>query len=254
MSRAVMEQARDALALCRLNGSRFLYGPERDVVFSALAALDAALAEQAQPEQPRLKQTFTRSELLRAIEAERHACSIAVWMTLQQALAPDADELGLDGWMREAEASIKRRSANDPETTTPAPQPLTDEDIAECLPLGIALYSTIVGKAEIGRFARAVEAEVLKRMGGAAMSRAAMEQALEALASLLDDAKLVSNGLLATSALTTYMADAEAAIAALRAALAEPELRNQCGETCERAKLCAVCAQGLTEQSLEVPR
>ena len=30
--------------------------------------------------------------------------------------------------------------------------------------------------------------------------------------------------------------------------LAEPEPRNQCGETCERAKLCAVCAGGLAEQ------
>jgi len=35
---------------------------------------------------------------------------------------------------------------------------------------------------------------------------------------------------------------------ALRAALAQPEPRNQCGETCERAKLCAVCARGLDEQ------
>jgi hypothetical protein len=32
-----------------------------------------------------------------------------------------------------------------------------------------------------------------------------------------------------------------------RAALAQPEPRNQCGETCERAKLCAVCARGLEQ-------
>jgi hypothetical protein len=37
------------------------------------------------------------------------------------------------------------------------------------------------------------------------------------------------------------------AITALRDALAKPEPRNQCGETCERAKLCAVCARGLEE-------
>jgi hypothetical protein len=37
------------------------------------------------------------------------------------------------------------------------------------------------------------------------------------------------------------------AITALRAALAQPEPRNQCGETCERAKLCAVCARGLQQ-------
>ena len=45
-----------------------------------------------------------------AAAAERHACSIAVWMTLQDALAPDADDKGLDGWMREAEARVKRRA------------------------------------------------------------------------------------------------------------------------------------------------
>ena len=40
-----------------------------------------------------------------------------------------------------------------------------------------------------------------------------------------------------------------AARAALRAALAQQaEPRNQCGETCERAKLCATCAQALAQQ------
>lgn len=53
------------------------------------------------------------------------------------------------------------------------------------------------------------------------MSREVMQQARDALASLLDDAKLVSSGMIAPSALTTYMIDAEDAIAALRAALAE---------------------------------
>lgn len=41
------------------------------------------------------------------------------------------------------------------------------------------------------------------------------------------------------------------AIEALREALAEPEKANQCGETCERAKLCAVCANGLAEPEPE---
>ena len=37
---------------------------------------------------------------------------------------------------------------------------------------------------------------------------------------------------------------------ALRAALAQQaEPRNQCGETCERAKLCATCAQALAQQA-----
>ena len=37
-------------------------------------------------------------------------------------------------------------------------------------------------------------------------------------------------------------------ITALRAALAQPEPRNQCGETCERATLCAVCAREVEQE------
>jgi hypothetical protein len=36
------------------------------------------------------------------------------------------------------------------------------------------------------------------------------------------------------------------AINALQEAIAEPEPRNQCAETCERAKLCAVCLAEMT--------
>jgi hypothetical protein len=56
--------------------------------------------------------------------------------------------------------------------------------------------------------------------------REAAQQALEALDSEHPDIQL-------------------RAAVALRKALAQPEPRNQCGETCERAKLCAVCARGL---------
>jgi hypothetical protein len=59
--------------------------------------------------------------------------------------------------------------------------------------------------------------------------REAAQQALEALDSEHPDIQL-------------------RAAVALRKALAQPEPRNQCGETCERAKLCAVCARGLEEQ------
>lgn len=52
---------------------------------------------------------YTQADLLEAVKTERYACSIAVWMTLQDALAPDADDKGLDGWMREAEARVKGR-------------------------------------------------------------------------------------------------------------------------------------------------
>ena len=36
---------------------------------------------------------------------------------------------------------------------------------------------------------------------------------------------------------------------AIKEALAQPELRNQCGETCERAKLCAICANGIKDEA-----
>lgn len=55
------------------------------------------------------ERTYTRAELLTALAAERHACSIVVWMTLMEALEPDADDKGLDGWMREAEQRVKNR-------------------------------------------------------------------------------------------------------------------------------------------------
>lgn len=40
-------------------------------------------------------------------------------------------------------------------------------------------------------------------------------------------------------------------ITALRERLAQPEKTNQCGETCERAKLCAVCAREMTQPEQE---
>jgi hypothetical protein len=52
---------------------------------------------------------YTQADLLEAVKTERHACSIAVWMTLQDALEPGADDKGLDGWMRDAEARVKGR-------------------------------------------------------------------------------------------------------------------------------------------------
>lgn len=43
----------------------------------------------------------------------------------------------------------------------------------------------------------------------------------------------------------------DSAVKAIREALAEPEKRNQCGETCERAKLCAICASGVSNGAIE---
>ncbi len=66
--------------------------------------------------------------------------------------------------------------------------------------------------------------------------REAAQQALEALEAWKDAAP------------SQWTTRDEKAITDLRAALAQPEPRNQCGETCERAKLCAVCARGLEQQ------
>jgi len=44
-----------------------------------------------------------------AAEAENHACSLAVWMTRMDAESPGADDLGVSGWLQEAEDRIKRR-------------------------------------------------------------------------------------------------------------------------------------------------
>jgi len=72
--------------------------------------------------------------------------------------------------------------------------------------------------------------------------RAAAQQALEALEHINKYGFVLAD----------YEGPMEQAINALRAALAQPEPRNQCGETCERAKLCAVCARGLEQEPLSV--
>jgi len=55
---------------------------------------------------------YTQADLLEAVRTERHACSICVWMVLQDALEPGADDKGLEGWMREAEQRVKNRLAH----------------------------------------------------------------------------------------------------------------------------------------------
>lgn len=44
-------------------------------------------------------------------EGEQHACSIAVWMTQMDAIADDADDKGVAGWLDEAETRVKRRGS-----------------------------------------------------------------------------------------------------------------------------------------------
>ena len=60
-------------------------------------------------------------------EDTRHACSIAVWMTLQEALEPGADDKGLDGWMREAERRVRFGPPNPQEGMTTHCRELSDE-------------------------------------------------------------------------------------------------------------------------------
>jgi hypothetical protein len=73
------------------------------------------------------------------------------------------------------------------------------------------------------------------------VDHAVLEQALEALeATHYDVGSAEKQRLQAMDTIT-----------ALRAALAQQEPRNQCGETCERAKLCAVCAKGLAQEEQE---
>ena len=84
------------------------------------------------------------------------------------------------------------------------------------------------------------------------MSREAMKQALEALEKLAKvehpSHKVTYRKSVNGHVVTIYPHKiAVDAITLLRQALAEPEPRNQCAETCERARLCAICARGLEE-------
>lgn len=109
----------------RINGKDELY--QADWLKHMKAASVAAVSAPQQPAaQSEPKQTFTRKELIAAIEAERHACSIAVWMTKMDAVDPGADDRGVAGWLEEAEQRIKNRSAADPEVEQPAAQPVID--------------------------------------------------------------------------------------------------------------------------------
>ena len=92
-----------AHANCNYNAVH--YGPHYSAEQMQAYAEALAAARVAQERE----RTYTRAQLLSAMKAERYACSIAVWMTLQDALADDADDKGLDGWMREAEQRIKAR-------------------------------------------------------------------------------------------------------------------------------------------------
>lgn len=46
-----------------------------------------------------------------ALDNERERCAMEVWYTMQEATQPDADDMGLEGWLREAEQRIRARAA-----------------------------------------------------------------------------------------------------------------------------------------------
>lgn len=56
-------------------------------------------------------QDVTLGELRAALRSARDDCAMEVWYTLQDALA-GADDLGVEGWLREAEARIRRKGAH----------------------------------------------------------------------------------------------------------------------------------------------
>ena len=71
IDRATVEQALEALEMCRLNGSQYLYGNERDLVFSAIKALRAALAQQAEPLTiERLRDALVASRIIPPVAVE----------------------------------------------------------------------------------------------------------------------------------------------------------------------------------------
>lgn len=100
----------------------------RDLLRQALADYADAYMDEPVTERERVhvaskhQRKYTQADLLEAMRTERHACSICVWMVLQEALEPDADDKGLSGWMQEAEERVKNRLAHH-RTEAPIPHP-----------------------------------------------------------------------------------------------------------------------------------
>ena len=62
---------------------------------------------------------FTAEQLRAAVAAERERCAMEVWYTMLEATAEDADDMGLEGWLREAERRVRAGpTAPDPLKTT----------------------------------------------------------------------------------------------------------------------------------------
>jgi hypothetical protein len=97
------------------------------------------------------------------------------------------------------------------------------------------------------------------------LPRAVVQQALEALEAGAESWRLIGPAIEALRAaleqpeqepgfwgrVAARQSDKIKQLETALAALEQPEPRNQCGETCERAKLCAVCAKGLEQPAQE---
>jgi hypothetical protein len=94
----------------------YVYASEHTHATVPAAAEHAALQSALTAEITRLR---AEAEALRkALAEERDQCAITVWMTQQEATADDADDKGLDGWMREAERRIRDRAIDATKGTT----------------------------------------------------------------------------------------------------------------------------------------
>jgi DNA-binding IclR family transcriptional regulator len=77
-----------------------------------LTLLDYPICQEAKAEIERLRAERDEavSALPQAVRNERERCAMEVWCAMQEATAEDADDKGLEGWMREAEQRIRQRA------------------------------------------------------------------------------------------------------------------------------------------------
>lgn len=171
MSRAVMEQARYALELCRLNGGQYLRGPERDVVFSALAALRAELRKQPQPAATADASLGAAIEAIDAALAEQAqpvACKFSraqvrrLWDNSPERHGDATSFAAFERIVRLVEAAHR---IGDKAPNPPAPQPLTGWELARVIADAGADELAAVSGTALLRLIRAVETETIRRMG-----------------------------------------------------------------------------------------
>ena len=107
-----LEQARDlAQQIAEFVGKHGSEDTATFLLIEAQRSLAALSAPQGVPQQTQALWDACK----KAAEAERHACSIVVWMTAMESEEPDSDDLGVSGWLQEAERRVKHRTGQVPE-------------------------------------------------------------------------------------------------------------------------------------------